>query len=71
MSTPNCAVIDATSTVINIIVALPTDTPPEGCTLIPLYFAQIGYTWDGTNFNPPIPPDGPAIDTLDSTVEGI
>jgi len=54
MTTPNCAVIDSTNTVVNIIVALPTDIPPPGCILMPLYFAQIGYTWDGTNFNEPI-----------------
>jgi len=53
MSTPNCAVVDSTNTVVNIIVALPTDTPPEGCTLIPLYAAFIGSIWDGENFNPP------------------
>ena len=53
MSTPNCAVVDSNNIVVNIIVALPTITPPEGCTLIPLYFADIGYTWDGTNFNAP------------------
>jgi len=51
--TPNCAVIDSNNVVINIIVGLPTDTPPEGCTLIPLYYADIGDTWDGENFNPP------------------
>ena len=61
MTTPNCAVVDSNNIVINIIVSLPTDTPPEGCTLIPLYFAQIGYTWDGTNFNPSAPPE--IIDT--------
>jgi hypothetical protein len=53
MSIPNCAVVDANGVVVNIIVALPTITPPEGCTLIPLYFADIGWLWDGTNFNPP------------------
>jgi hypothetical protein len=53
MTTPNCAVVNSNNIVVNIIVALPTDQPPEGCILIPLYFAQIGYTWDGENFNPP------------------
>ena len=57
MSVPNCAVIDSTNTVVNIIVALPTDPPPEGCTLIALYFADIGYTWNGENFNAPVAPD--------------
>lgn len=54
MTVPNCAVVDSTNTVINIIVALPTDTPPDKCILIPLYVANIGYIWDGINFNQPI-----------------
>ena len=44
----NCAVIDSNNTVINIIVAEPTDVPPEGCTLVEIPFCDIGYTWDGT-----------------------
>ena len=61
MTTPNCAVVDSNNIVVNIIVALPTDQPPEGCTLIPLYVAQIGYEWDGENFNPTLPRE--VIDT--------
>lgn len=61
MTTPNCAVVDSNNVVVNIIVALSTDQPPEGCILIPLYFAQIGYTWDGENFNPTLPSE--VIDT--------
>jgi hypothetical protein len=49
----NCAVVDANNLVVNIIVANPTDTPPEGCILIPLYTCDIGWSWDGTTFNPP------------------
>jgi hypothetical protein len=30
----NCAVIDSNNVVVNLIVAEPTDTPPEGCTLV-------------------------------------
>jgi len=49
----NCAVVNADGVVVNIIVAEPTDIPPEGCTLVLLPFCDIGYTWDGKNFNPP------------------
>jgi hypothetical protein len=49
----NCAVVDANNIVVNMIVAEPTDTPPEGCTLVELPFCDIGYTWDGKRFNPP------------------
>lgn len=49
----NCAVIDSNNVVVNLIVAEPTDTPPEGCTLVEIPFCDIGYTWDGKRFNPP------------------
>lgn len=48
-----CAVIDNTNTVINLIVADPIDTPPEGCSLVfkpDNVFVDVGYTWNGTNF---------------------
>ena len=48
-----CAVINEENVVVNLIVAEPTDPPPEGCTLIEIPFCDIGYTWDGTRFNPP------------------
>lgn len=48
-----CVVIDSSNTVVNIIIAEVTDTPPEGCTLIEIPVCNIGYTWDGTRFNPP------------------
>jgi len=51
----NCAVVDQNNIVVNIIVADVGDVPPEGCSLIPLYFADIGYTWDGNNFVAPEP----------------
>jgi hypothetical protein len=44
----NCAVIDVTTTVINIIVAEPTDTPPENTYLVlvpPDLPVMIGYTY--------------------------
>ena len=52
-----CAVVDSTSTVINIIVASVTDLPPDGCQLVITpdangNNAQIGGTWNGTNFLP-------------------
>jgi hypothetical protein len=50
----NCAVIKD-NVVVNIIVAELTDPPPEGCTLVEIPFCDIGYTWDGTRFNPPQP----------------
>jgi hypothetical protein len=49
----NCAVVDSNNIVVNLIVAEPTDTPPEGCTLVEIPFCDIGYTWDGTRFNAP------------------
>ena len=39
----NCAVIDANNNMINFIVADPTDTPPDGCTLVEI---PDGYYWD-------------------------
>jgi hypothetical protein len=48
-----CAVIDQNSVVVNLIVAEPTDPPPEGCTLIEIPHCDIGYVWDGVQFNPP------------------
>jgi len=50
----NCAVIDSNNVVVNIIVAEVTDPPPEGCTLVLIPFCDIGYIWDGKNFNPPV-----------------
>lgn len=50
----NCAVVDSTGLVVNIIVAEPTDTPPANCTLVEIPFCDIGYIWDGTKFNPPV-----------------
>ena len=50
----NCAVVDSDGVVVNIIVAETTDVPPEGCTLVLIPFCNIGYTCDGTNFNPPV-----------------
>jgi len=49
----NCAVVDSNNVVVNIIVAEVTDPPPEGCALVEIPFCDIGYTWDGTQFNPP------------------
>ena len=48
-----CAVIDSNNIVVNLIVAEPTDTPPEGCTLIEIPACDIGWVWNGTRFNPP------------------
>jgi hypothetical protein len=48
-----CAVIQD-NVVVNIIVAEPTDIPPEGCILVELPICDIGYTWDGKRFNPPV-----------------
>lgn len=49
-----CAVIDNTNTVVNIIVAEPTDLPPEGCSLVELMTCDFGWVWDGVRFNPPV-----------------
>ena len=40
-----CAVIDSNNQQINLIVAEPTDTPPDGCTLVEV---PIGMYWNGT-----------------------
>jgi hypothetical protein len=50
-----CAVINSENQVVNLIVAEPTDIAPDGCNLIVTpdesgNFAQIGGTWDGTQF---------------------
>lgn len=48
-----CAVVDSTNTVINMIVAEPTDVPPEGTILVLVpenLPVMIGDTYDGTNF---------------------
>lgn len=51
-----CAVVDSNNIVINVIMANPAiDIPPEGTTLVPLYFADIGYIWNGSDFDAPIP----------------
>jgi hypothetical protein len=53
-----CAVCQLTDgLIINVIVADPTDLPPDGCQLITTpdelgNNAQIGGTWDGTQFLP-------------------
>lgn len=59
---PTCAVV-LEDKVVNLIVAEPTDTPPDNCTLVLVpddVFVTIGFTWDGTNFidlegNPSLP----------------
>lgn len=48
-----CAVVDSNNIVINLIVAEPTDTPPEGCILVGLPTCDIGYVWTGSTFIPP------------------
>ena len=48
-----CAVVDANGLVVNLIVAEPTDVPPAGYQLVLVPICDIGYTWDGTRFNPP------------------
>ena len=57
-----CAVIQ-NNLVVNIIMADPTDNPPEGCTLVLIpdnVFVTLGFTYDGSNFidfegNPSVP----------------
>ena len=47
-----CAVV-LEDKVVNIIVAEPTDTPPDNCILVLIpdnVFVNIDFTWDGTNF---------------------
>ena len=46
--------------VINIIIAVPSDVPPEACQLVEVMNGQmcdIGWYWTGTEFVPP-PADG-------------
>lgn len=46
--------------VINIIIADPSDMPPDGTQLVEVMSGQpcnIGWYWDGTNFIDPTPPD--------------
>ena len=48
----NCAVVQGIL-VVNMIVAEPTDTPPDNCTLVlvpPDLFVNIGYTYQDPNF---------------------
>lgn len=62
-----CAVIDTTTTVINIIVAEPTDTPPENTYLVVIpdnVFVTLGYTYVDPYFydlegNPSLPIEPP------------
>jgi len=55
-----CAVVQSNDgLVVNIIIAIPSDTPPEGCELIEIMNGQdcdIGWYWDGANFINPNPP---------------
>jgi hypothetical protein len=59
-----CAVVQG-NLVVNIIIAEPTDTPPENTYLVLIpdnVFVTLGYTYDGTNFidfegNPSVPPE--------------
>ena len=67
----NCAVVDSNDIVVNIIVADVGDIPPEGCSLIPLYLADIGYTWTGSEFvPPPIVVEGETIIQIDEAANG-
>lgn len=67
----NCAVVDSNNIVVNIIVADVSDIPPEGCSLIPLFFADIGYTWTGDDFVPsPILVEGETIIQIDESLNG-
>lgn len=50
-----CAVVDSTNTVINLIIAEPTDLAPANCQLILTpdsngYSPNIGDTWNGSDF---------------------
>jgi hypothetical protein len=51
-----CAVVQlSNSMVVNLIVAEPTDSSPDGCELILVPTdvpCDIGWTWDGTQFVP-------------------
>jgi hypothetical protein len=67
----SCAVCQLTDgLIINIIVASPIDVPPDGCQLIATpdsagNNAQIGGTWNGTNFVS-IPTPAPTTPTTPS-----
>jgi len=54
----NCAVcLLEGGLVVNIIVCAPTDLPPDGCELVEIMtgvFCDIGWSWNGVQFNPPI-----------------
>ena len=53
-----CAVCRlADGLVVNIIIAFPSDLPQDECELIEIMMNQrcdIGWYWDGLNFNPPL-----------------
>jgi hypothetical protein len=61
-----CAVVQG-NLVVNLIIAEPTDTPPDNCTLVLIpanVFVTIGFTYDGSSFidfdgNPSLPVDPP------------
>jgi hypothetical protein len=71
-----CQLLDGL--VINLIVAEPTDIPPDNCELIISpdvegNYANIGFTWNGTIFinpNPPIPEEIPEeiFETITETI---
>lgn len=57
-----CALVEnSTNLVVNLIMADPaTDNAPDGFILIGLSDedpVEIGWSWDGEHFNPPIPPE--------------
>ena len=56
-----CAVCQLTDgLVVNIIMAVPSDPPQDGCQLIEIMNGQscdIGWYWNGTEFINPIPPE--------------
>lgn len=54
----NCAVCQTQDgLVVNIIIALPSDPPQDGCFLVEVMsgqFCDIGWYWDGLIFFPPV-----------------
>jgi len=58
MSKLNCAICKISDgTVVNIIIADPSDVCQDGCILVPILEGQIAYidgTWDGNNFVSPV-----------------
>jgi hypothetical protein len=57
-----CAVVDSSNTIINLIVAEPTDLAPQDCILVITPDSNgnqpgSGWTWDGTTFINPNPVD--------------